>query len=137
MKKSLKFFFELSRVHAVMSRRFDCKLGGLGYNELMILSYLSQDPENKMRRSDLAEKVGLTPSGITRLLLPMEKVGYIKRETNEHDGRVSYVALASGGKRRLSEGMERAEIFMEEIIPPAKEKKLEEISRTIKELGLA
>lgn len=79
-----------------MSRRFDAGLGGISLNECIILSSLLQAPENKMRRIDLAEKIGFTPSGITRLLLPMEKIGLVFREKNEHDARVSYVILAPG-----------------------------------------
>jgi len=136
INSSLKFFLDLSKVQAIMSRRFDGRLGGLGFNELIILFHLSQAADGKMRRVDLAEKVGLTASGITRLLLPMEKIGLVKRELNEHDGRVSFVRLAPGGKRKLSEAMERAEIFMEEIIPAGKIKKLKEISGVLDELAI-
>jgi DNA-binding MarR family transcriptional regulator len=132
--QSLQFFLCIDKIHNVMSRRFDGRLGGLGFKEFIILFYLSQAGEEKMRRIDLAEKVGLTASGITRLLLPMEKVGYIKKETHETDARASYVILASGGKRKLSEAIERAEIFMEDIIPQAKVKKMEALSEELVEL---
>ena len=56
-----------------------------------------------MRRVDLAEQVGLTPSGITRLLNPMEKIGLIEKEDNPRDARVSLVALSSAGKRVYQE----------------------------------
>jgi len=138
MKKinsSLQFFINLARAQNVMSRRFDGKLGGLGFNELVILWHLSQAPDEKMRRIDLAEKIGLTASGVTRILLPMEKVGLIKKETNHQDARVSAVMLAVGGKRRLAEAMERAEIFMEDIIPAEKQKKLQEASDLIADFG--
>lgn len=132
---TLKFFMNLAKTQFIMSRRFDGKLGGLGFNELMILYYLSQSREEKLRRVDLAEKAGLTASGITRMLLPMEKVGYVKREYAKEDARVSYVALAPGGKRRLAEGLERAEEFMEELISPDKSKKLENLSEVLAEIG--
>src|SRR5947207_15424264 len=86
MKKissQLNFLLNLATAQAKMARRFDGRLGGfhgLGQNDFRILYYLSQADGEKMRRIDLAEKLGLTASGITRLLMPMEKIGLIKRE---------------------------------------------------------
>lgn len=132
---SLNFFMNLAKTQTIMSRRFDGRLGGLGFNEFVILFHLSQAYDGKMRRIDLAEKIGLTASGVTRLLLPMEKIGLVRREINEHDARVSYVMLAPGGKRKLEEALERAEIFLEDTISSDKEKKLEEFSKLLIELG--
>jgi DNA-binding MarR family transcriptional regulator len=133
---ALKFFFALARLQAMATRRFDSQLGGLGLNEFIILFHLNQAPAGKLRRIDLAEKIGLTASGVTRLLLPMEKIGLIKRETSADDARVSYVALATGGKRKFSEGLERAELFFEETIPNTKNKNLEKLITVLAELNL-
>ena len=93
----------------MVTRRFDGSLGGISFTEFMILYHLSQANDEKMRRIDLASKVGLTASGITRLLLPMEKIGLIKKESNAQDARVSFVLLALGGKTKLEEAVENAE----------------------------
>jgi DNA-binding MarR family transcriptional regulator len=84
-----------------------------------------------MRRIDLAEKVGLTASGVTRLLAPMEKVGLVRREKNADDARVSEVSLAPGGKTRLENALEYAELLAEDLTPPGKAKKLEECSELL------
>jgi DNA-binding MarR family transcriptional regulator len=133
--QSLHFFLNLAKFETRLSRRLDSKLGGLGFNEFIILYHLSQAEEEKMRRIDLAEAVGLTASGITRLLLPMEKVGLIKKEVNKEDARSSFVVLAAGGKRKLTEALERLEIFAEDVIPSAKAKQLAELSELLGELG--
>ena len=128
MSASLQLFVRLARVNAIMVRRFDGRLGhGLGFNDFVILLTLSQSPDGKLRRIDLAESLGLTASGVTRLLAPMEKIGLVKREVNEHDARVSYVVLASGGKRLLAESMERAELLSEEVVASVKAQKLNEL----------
>jgi DNA-binding MarR family transcriptional regulator len=128
---SLKFFLSLTRTHALLARRFDGALGGLGFSWFLILFYLSQSKEEKMRRIDLAEKVGLTASGVTRILYPMEKIGLVKREVNEKDARVSHVLLSSAGKRQLIESLGDAEILAQEILPLQKIKNLEDISSLI------
>jgi len=133
---NLKFFLDLAKVQAVTARRFDRGLlGGVGFNEFAILFHLSQARGEKMRRADLAEKIGLTASGVTRLLAPMEKVGLIARESNPKDARVSYVMLASGGKRKLGETLEEAEYLAAEMAPSAKTKTFTDAAETLAELG--
>jgi DNA-binding MarR family transcriptional regulator len=118
---SLRLLSELARVNALLTRRFESGLpGGLGFNEFMILYHLHQSSDGKMRRVDLADRLGITNSGITRLVAPMEKLGIVRREESKHDGRVVYVALAPGGKRLFSEALETAEYNSEKIIPAKK-----------------
>lgn len=132
---NVEFFLELARAQAVITRRFDSGLGGLGLTEFMILQALSLAEEGRMRRIDLAEKVGLTPSGITRLLAPMEKVGLVKREAYAEDARVSHVMLAPGGKRKLAEGMEEAEVLSEDLLTIAGVTNVKELLETVRKLG--
>ena len=117
LSSSLQFFLNLAKVQSVMNRRFDASLRGLGFSDFVILFNLSQARDEKLRRIDLTEKVGLTASGITRLLAPMEKIGLIKREKDGRDARVSYVVLAKSGKRMLQESMEDAEEIATASIP--------------------
>ncbi len=76
---------------------------GIGLTEYLVLNQLYSSVNQKMRRSDLAEKVGLSPSGITRLLNPMEKIGLIEKEDNPRDARVSLVVLSKAGKKITEE----------------------------------
>ena len=131
---NINFFLEITKFQTRLSRRLDSGLNGISLNEFIIMHRLSQNHDGRMRRIDLADKLGLTASGITRLLLPMEKIGLIKRETDNNDARVSYVALARGGKAKLAEGLERIKIFGEDLIPESKAKKLEEFIKLISEL---
>src|ERR1700743_1692811 len=97
---SLKLLMNLFKIQAMMARRFDrLTMHGIGFNDYLILYLLQQGDGERMRPTDLAERTGLTASGVTRMLLPMEKTGLIMREANERDGRVSFVALTSAGQR--------------------------------------
>ncbi len=128
------FFLQLAKVQAIMNRRFDSGLGGLGQSEFIILYHLGQADGEALRRIDLAEKVGLTASGVTRLLLPMEKIGLIKSGAIGEDARVRSVILAPGGKRKLFEAIERAGLLLEEIIPPHRKGLIRESSEFLSEL---
>ncbi|WP_228412877.1 MarR family winged helix-turn-helix transcriptional regulator [Chryseobacterium sp. G0162] len=126
----------LNKVQSIIARKFDSlSAHGLGFNDFVILYILSQSSESKMRRIDLAEKIGVTASGITRLLNPLEKVGLVTRETNERDARVSYVVISPNGKKIFEEAKITAEHASNDILPSKKNKSLQTASGLLSELG--
>ena len=137
ISQSLKFFLNLNTVQVLTAKRFDSKLSshGISLNDFMILYHVGEAPDEKLRRTDLAEKIGLTASGITRMLSPLEKLGLVRREANSRDARVSYVKLAPAGKRILNEAIATAETATEQILSLTKTKKLDDIARFLIELG--
>lgn len=132
---SLKTFINLHKILTENSRRFNGGLDGIGFNEFVILFHLNQAPDKKIRRIDLAEKMGLTASGVTRILAPMEKMGLIKKEAALRDARVSYVAITTSGQRNLTETLEKTRLFFEEIFPLDKLKEISGLSNLLVELG--
>lgn len=117
LSPALRTIFGLATTHAILTRIFDAGLGGLGFTECMILYHLKSAPDQQLRRIDLAEKVGLTPSGVTRLLLPMEKIGLVTSGTAGSDARVRSVMISNSGQQKLEEALERAELLLEDLIP--------------------
>ncbi len=132
---SLKLLLNVATVQAIMSRRFDGKLGSLGLTEFLILFQLAQSKEEKMRRIDLAESIGLTASGVTRLLAPMEKIGLVKRESNAADARVSFVTIAKGGKEALENALENAEALAKSSLVSATKDEIAQTSSLLIKLG--
>ncbi len=57
LSPTLSFFISLSRIHTVLSRRMDAKLGGLGFSDFLILYALSTADGKRMRRIDLADDI--------------------------------------------------------------------------------
>lgn len=126
----------LAKAQAVISRRFDrLNVHGIGFNDLMVLYVLQQSTDGKMRRIDLADQIGLTASGITRMLLPMEKIGLVTREANERDARVSYVVLTSAGKQLFEDAEKTASILASEIVPALKPKDINLLTDLLSSLG--
>ncbi|OKY27484.1 MarR family winged helix-turn-helix transcriptional regulator [Thalassotalea sp. PP2-459] len=97
--------FELIGLQNSMLKKFTGTLSihGLGLSDYLVLDKLYHAPHCKIRRSDLAEQVGLTPSGVTRLLNPLEKIGLVTKEANARDARVSLVALSPIGEQVYQE----------------------------------
>lgn len=55
----------------------------------------------RLRRIDLAERLGLTASGVTRTLIPLEKLGLVERQPDPRDARVGYALLTHAGQQLL------------------------------------
>jgi len=124
MKNTLSLLFGINKASAVISRRYSSH--GLSFTDFMILYRLNSSPNGKLRRVDLAEELGLTASGITRLLLPLEKLGIIERTTDDADARARFAALTKAGKNMLEEAtisiLEKAEDSLpSEVVSKAKE----------------
>ena len=86
----------------VISRKIDLGLGavhGIGFTEYIVLFHLMNAPNKTLRRTDLAEAIGRTASGVTRMLMPMEKIGLVRKESNPRDARVSQVKITAAGKK--------------------------------------
>ena len=93
---SLEFCMRLTRAYATLTRRLDnalSNLHGLSFGDFMILYHLERAPGTRLRRIDLAERLGLTASGVTRSLLPLEKLGLVSRQPDPRDARVGYLLL--------------------------------------------
>ena len=94
------FCLRLARAEAVLVRRFDNALGshhGISFSDFQLLNHLARAPGGRLRRVDLAERVGLTASGVTRTLLPLEKIGLITRQSDPRDARVGYAVITNAG----------------------------------------
>jgi len=108
---------------------------GIGLSDYFVLSQLYLAPSNKMRRSDLAECVGLSPSGITRLLNPLEKIGLVEKEQNPRDARVSLVSLSSVGKKVYQDSKVAFEDASSTLFSPLKDPQLVKLAELLKELS--
>jgi DNA-binding MarR family transcriptional regulator len=102
----LKVFLDLNRAHAIASRRFDADLGGvygIGLNDLQLLHTLEQAPDRRLRRVDLAQRLGVTPSGVTWMLRPLTKRRLVASEASARDARVAFAVLTDAGRRLVAE----------------------------------
>jgi DNA-binding MarR family transcriptional regulator len=100
------FCLRMARAHAVLIRRFDSALGsvhGISFGDFQLLDHLSRAAGGRLRRVDLAERLGLTASGVTRTLLPLEKIGLVAREADPRDARVGYAAITPAGTALLAD----------------------------------
>jgi DNA-binding MarR family transcriptional regulator len=100
----VRAFARLLRAYAGSTRLLSASLlaeHGLTINDYEALLLLSRAEGKRMRRVDLARRLVLTPSGVTRLLEGLEKAGLVERTACDHDLRVAYAQLTEIGSERL------------------------------------
>ncbi len=116
---ALDFCVRLTRTYTETLRRVDGKLSsvhGLSFGDFTILYHLKHAHESRLRRTDLAELMGLTVSAVTRSLLPLEKIGLVDRKSDPRDARVGYACLTSAGHRLFADASETAESACQDAI---------------------
>lgn len=103
---ALDAWVALLRAHAALTRELSADLvtqHGLTINDYEVLLQLARADRRRMRRVDLAERLILTASGITRLLDGLERSGWVEKERCSADGRVTYAVLTDAGLQKLRE----------------------------------
>lgn len=73
----------------------------LSFSEYDVLLRLARAPDRALRMTDLADRVLLSPSGLTRLVDRLAGRGLVERRTQPGDGRVALAALTDGGLEEL------------------------------------
>jgi len=89
-----------------LERRLDKNLGairGISLAEYRLLRALGDAPASQASRVDLADAVGLTPSGVTRALRPMEKLSIVSTVKSKRDARLTIAALTPTGRELLDD----------------------------------
>jgi DNA-binding MarR family transcriptional regulator len=92
------------RAHALVTRRLEADLlaeQGLPLASYDVLVQLVEAPQRRLRMSELAERVLLSRSGLTRLVDRMEREGLVRREACADDARGLFTVLTDEGFGRL------------------------------------
>jgi len=102
-----------------ISQRLDSALGavrGISLAEYRLLAALAAAPAARASRVHLAQAVGLTPSGVTRALKPMEKLGIVTTVRSKRDARLAIAGLTPAGRDLLNDASDVVEETMRAII---------------------
>ena len=101
---AVRAWTRLLRAHAAATRLLNTELQaehGLSVNGYEALYVLSRAEGRRLKRVDLSRRLGLTPSGVTRLLEVLEAAGLVERTTCPTDLRVAYAELTDVGAAKL------------------------------------
>src|SRR5215470_12358711 len=74
---------------------------GISVKEFDVLITLFNAPDEQLRMAELAERVVLSPSGVTHLVTRLERDGLVQRVVDPGDRRSFFAALTPAGHQRL------------------------------------
>jgi DNA-binding MarR family transcriptional regulator len=112
-------FARLLHAHGSLMRTVESRLlaeHGLSANDFETLLHLSHAENGALRRIDLAERLRLTPSGVTRLLDGLESAGLTDRQDCASDARVTYAVITAAGRDALAAAARTHAAVCEELI---------------------
>jgi DNA-binding MarR family transcriptional regulator len=115
---ALDTVFDLALARSLVLRDVDVALGGHGLSlgDLALLRELAHAPDQRLRRIDLASRLGVTPSGVARQLAPLERIGLVGRESHPRDARLAIVVLTDSGARVVKEALPTAKYAAERAL---------------------
>jgi DNA-binding MarR family transcriptional regulator len=116
--RNLETVLDLALTRTIVTREVDAALGahGLALSDLALLIELRGARDGKLRRVDLANRLGITPSGVARQLQPLERIGLVGREPHARDARLALVTLTETGRRVVDEAVPTAEAAAERAL---------------------
>ena len=74
---------------------------GISFGAYDVLLRLARAPERCLRMSELARRVMLSPSGLTRMVDRLVETGLVRRRPFEGDARVTLACLTDRGRQRV------------------------------------
>jgi len=125
----VEFLIEHASITARLHKQMDLCLSyqGISFTEFLIMHHLYASPLHTMRRIELAEHVGITASGVTRLLAPMEKNRIVEKEKNPRDARQSLVKLSATGQQLYRDSLIGFTDFSERKLESWSPKQIEQV----------
>ncbi|WP_245666573.1 MarR family winged helix-turn-helix transcriptional regulator [Actinomadura latina] len=96
------------RAQAQLSRRLQADLlarHGLALGAYEVLMHLGEAAGGRLRMNDLADRVLLSRSGLTRLVDRLQRDGLVVRQSCADDARGLYAALTAAGRDRLADAV--------------------------------
>ena len=91
-----------SRLQEVLDRELQAQ-SGMPHTYYMILAMLSEAPEHGIKMTDLAQVLKSSVSRLSHAVRKLEEAGWIRRDADPTDGRVTYACLTDEGMKVLTE----------------------------------
>jgi DNA-binding MarR family transcriptional regulator len=112
-------FLHILRVDATLRRELEARLLaalGLTVKDYEVLITLARAELGSLRRVDLATQVLLSPSGVTRLLDGLERLGLVEKGVCTSDARVTYAVITEAGRRTAAKAEAQYDAVLRELI---------------------
>ncbi|MGW3348283.1 MarR family winged helix-turn-helix transcriptional regulator [Nonomuraea rubra] len=93
-----------SRLGTALQRRH-----GIGLSEYRALGHLAASPTSELRMQELADRIGLNQSSVTRLVARLNAADFTYRDLCPDDKRGVYTVITEAGRARYAEASQTYE----------------------------
>ena len=103
--RELRAWRGMLQVHAKVTRQLDAQMRdehGMPVSAYEVLMFLADTDGKRLRMSEIADRVLLSRSGLTRLVDRLVATGLVARNPCADDGRGSYAELTPVGEEKLT-----------------------------------
>ena len=130
-------FLSFVQLSGKLLKRMDANLSihGISFTEYQILLQLNSAEGQSLPRIELANRIGLSASGVTRLIAPMEKLGMVQKESHPRDARMSLVKLTKAGLTIYQESSDTVSLVASEQFDPLTESQLKALDKVLIKLN--
>jgi DNA-binding MarR family transcriptional regulator len=137
----IRTFGLLHEAHRRLDRAFNCSLEqacGISGAFFEVLLRLGRSPGGRLNMGELAQQLGLTSGGTTRLVDRVVAAGLVERESCPSDRRVQWVVLSGTGESKLDEALAiHVEDLQHEIVDRLDPAELVALERALDKLRAA
>lgn len=99
LQNTLRILQSADQIKARLAGDF-ASVHGLSVNEVLLLMHLAQAPLHRLSRVELAKRMHMSASTITRMAAPLEKIGLVSRQADARDARLAFVVLTKLGLKK-------------------------------------
>jgi DNA-binding MarR family transcriptional regulator len=103
-EQELRAWRGMLQVHAAVTRSLDAQMHaehGLSVSAYEVLMFLADAPRQQLRMAEIADRVLLSRSGLTRLVDRLVAHGLVVRNACADDGRGSFAELTEAGRLKF------------------------------------
>ncbi|HEX7017336.1 MAG TPA: MarR family transcriptional regulator [Patescibacteria group bacterium] len=131
----LTFFIILTRTKNRTLKYFESILEELNFNEFLVLYYLNRSFKRKLTQTELADRLGITRAGMTRILKIMQGTKLIKVDFSADDTRAKYIQPTTVGYQKFLQALERLDSGAKHLTSSTDEEFLEECTQFLQTIS--
>lgn len=125
MTKKLELLMQVSKINSIISRKLITH--GLSFSDFIILYLINSSKEKKLKRIEISELMGLSASGVTRMILPLEKLHILEKIDDSSDARAKYAKLTKAGEQLYKEAGVWMNLKIEDLLPDVNKNEIDKI----------
>jgi DNA-binding MarR family transcriptional regulator len=129
----------LLETHEALVRELDARLlaeHGMPLSSFEALMHIAHAGEGAIAISELADRVRLSPSHVSRLVIELERQGFVERQRSATDSRSTRAAITKVGRKQLREvGSTYLSTIRALLLDPLSEREVRQLARVWERIG--